>query len=850
MQPSHIHNKYILPSLAKYKYSEKSSSGYALPLVLFAVSAISILIASSYRISLSRNLVGRNLTNAEIVDDTSESFLEIYKGLLNSNSQQSLNYFWLSQSCSPYLNVSDCPPDYINSTSNSANGIKIPTRTFFQDTGESWESYCHDYTATGKDTTASNCLGRAAAPVCSVHSRDYPAFRIPWLMYKNAIDKFSRKFELYPTLSSYNWKSSPHAYIYKKTQIGSPELGGETWMDIHSFTLNKNSSNLKASKSFRVRYSIDKFIDSSKFAYLSAGSYHTSKSPYSLTNLSIKSDSTTPIRGVILLRQNLADNFRCTPSSIYNLFNIKDNHLLSTIPRKGNGGLGVHAIKFPNVPDSSTNKPIFNDLKRYVVRGTKLFRSNNLSTKSVERIIKFENLFITRDSTLVIETSSKYPVTLLIADSLDVAPGGRICNVEIGKSLSSCGSGNPANLLIKGNPLVWKKENFDSSYRFVDSTIPADASKNRFYKFTDNEAFCSSGAGGFGELITANNNPGIRNPRPKSQKPGPSFTFSSTGGKSDILSAFIVGKYASFNAAGVSNIPPLIQAPFYEVSAGKSEFTSSSFIATHRGRLAAVNINPYTRVNNQFVMACKTSNCIYTLLSPPDNRWSPHRRITLNNMDPHRTSTPFYSVNPDSYPLDSTFILAVASSRNLNTQGYPPNIWVSYNWKTKIFNIRPFTVSTEKYQRNWNIQNESTSYLLLDNSPVPSIVYNGNSLPNSFNALHPDFNRVLLFLEEVYKVKLTQPSVSPYFLNRSANIASLTTSPHRRYKGSVWTKNICFSINRRLNRERVHEFIFPIDFHKDLSDRYTEKYPNHDLDYGMRSYKYTNTSNWDSTKGF
>ena len=249
-------------------------------------------------------------------------------------------------------------------------------------------------------------------------------------------------------------------------------------------------------------------------------------------------------------------------------------------------------------------------------------------------------------------------------------------------------------------------------------------------------------------------------------------------------------------------------------------------------------------------MACKTSNCIYTLLSPPDNRWSPHRRITLNNMDPHRTSTPFYSVNPDSYPLDSTFILAVASSKNLNTQSYPPNIWVSYNWKTKIFNIRPFTVSTEKYQRNWNIQNESASYLLLDNSPVPSIVYNGNSLPNSFNALHPDFNRVLLFLEEVYKIKLTQPSVSPYFLNRSANIASLTTSPHRRYKGSVWTKNICFSINRRLNRERVHEFIFPIDFHKDLSDRYTEKYPNHDLDYGMRSYKYTTTSNWDSTKGF
>ena len=52
----------------------KANGGYTLPLVLFAVAGVTILIATSYRISVTRNLVGRNLVTAEIVDDTAESF--------------------------------------------------------------------------------------------------------------------------------------------------------------------------------------------------------------------------------------------------------------------------------------------------------------------------------------------------------------------------------------------------------------------------------------------------------------------------------------------------------------------------------------------------------------------------------------------------------------------------------------------------------------------------------------------------------------------------------------------------------------------------------------------------------
>lgn len=832
--------KNISNSIHKNLITENTSGGFTLPLVLIAVAGVTILVASSFRISSTRNLVGRNLVNAEIVDDTAESFLEIYKGILNSNTSQPLNYFWLAQSCSPTLSSNNCPPNYINSLNRNPSGIALPTLTYFQDTGEKWESYCHAFTSTGKDTLTTNCFGRAAAPICSVHAKDNPSFQIPWQTYKQTIDKFYTNYELYPNLSSFNDKSAPYSLIYKKTQIGSPELGGESWVDIKSFAVNKKNSKLKSSKSFRLRISVDKFIDSSKFAYLSAGSYQSSNSPYSLSNLNIRSDGRSPVRGVILLRRNLPTTYNCRTSSIYNFFNIKDSRLPSSLPTKGNGGLAIHAVKYPNVPDNSKSNPSSEDLQRFVVRGTRVFRTNRN-----ERVITLENLFLTRDSTLVIETSSDYPVSLIIKDSLDVAPGARICNVEVGKSLNSCGSGNPVNLLIKGNHVVWKKEHADSAYRFVDSTMQPDPAINRVYPFTNNEAFCSTGTGGFGELIAANNNPSLISPRPKSQKPGPSFSFRSTGGRDDMLSAFIVGKYVSFNAPAVSTLPPLIQAPFFENNSGNQLFNDSSFIATHRGRLVAVNIQPY---KTSLQKACNSPNCIFTLLSPPDSRYRPFSRITLNNIDPHRTRTPYFNVSPDSRSLDSTFILAVASS--LNPRSSPPNIWVSYNWKTKQYKILPFTVSNERSNKNWIGRQEDASYILLNEGPTLNISYRGTSLPTTFTSTHPSFFQILSFLEEYYQVKLTSPSLSPYINDRSSGKGSLTTSQYRRYKGAIWTKNICFSINRRLNREGYHDFTFPAKFSNDLLKRFGSNNTDYDLDYGMRSYKYTYTSNWDSTKGF
>ena len=189
----------------------------------------------------------------------------------------------------------------------------------------------------------------------------------------------------------------------------------------------------------------------------------------------------------------------------------------------------------------------------------------------------------------------------------------------------------------------------------------------------------------------------------------------------------------------------------------------------------------------------------------------------------------------------------VASSNNSSSSA--PNIGF-VQLEDDEYKINPFTVSNERSNRNWLASYEDASYILLDHSPVLSISHNGVTLPTTFKNTHPNFLQVLNFLEQDYQIKLTAPSVSPYIKDRQANKNSLSISQYRRYKGAIWTKNICFSINKRINRERFHDFIFPVSFSNDLSNRYKNKYPNHDLDYGMRSYKYTYTSNWDSTRGF
>ena len=59
----------------------------------------------------------------------------------------------------------------------------------------------------------------------------------------------------------------------------------------------------------------------------------------------------------------------------------------------------------------------------------------------------------------------------------------------------------------------------------------------------------------------------------------------------------------------------------------------------------------------------------------------------MNNIDPHRTSTPYFNVSPDSR-TDSRFILAVASSKVL--------LFAPISLKLETINDHLFTVSSKR----------------------------------------------------------------------------------------------------------------------------------------------------------
>ena len=69
------------------------------------------------------------------------------------------------------------------------------------------------------------------------------------------------------------------------------------------------------------------------------------------------------------------------------------------------------------------------------------------------------------------------------------------------------------------------------------------------------------------------------------------------------------------------------------------------FFTTHKGPACC---RQYPTIQNSRWFTSQnlySKNCIFTLLSPPDNRYRPFSRITLNNIDAHRTNTPFFNVS-------------------------------------------------------------------------------------------------------------------------------------------------------------------------------------------------------------
>ena len=493
--------------------------------------------------------------------------------------------------------------------------------------------------------------------------------------------------------------------------------------------------------------------------------------------------------GTILLNRN-SNSINC--ARIPSLFNLKTNPNLSSAearlpkyPRTFNGGLLVHSARFPNSPTSLTAQgtPTPIKLNRLVLKSPQSLLQN---LNRGHQIYDIENIFILKDATLFVETSDANPVTLRVSDSIHISSGARLCNVIPGSRV--CGSGKPSNLTIEFRDDVWRHSLPNSAYRFVDSKQLPSSSKQ--FTFSNNESYCSAGPGGLGDLIATNSNLSLRNPRPNSQQPGPSFTIGSTGLSSESLNSFIYGKYVSFNSIGTPRALPLHKKAFYQSTTSTISYKSPN-IVVHRGRLSLLD----------------SQDNLYLLLSPVESSYTPDR-ITLNHSDPHRKNYPTVRISPDSKSLASIHVLGLSDP---NTS--PERIWVGFNHSTNQFIIRSYAYPNYTYNRGWN-GNERVKELIL-NTAIPSIVHNGTSLPTTVHVSSiSQLNTLKSVLLDRYDIALHSPTLSSVLSDRLSNINRYRATS-RNYKGIAWVRHFCLGIASRYssNEDFVlkHNWSFPID---------------------------------------
>ena len=288
-----------------------------------------------------------------------------------------------------------------------------------------------------------------------------------------------------------------------------------------------------------------------------------------------------------------------------------------------------------------------------------------------------------KDSTLFIETNDSNPVTIRVADSIDISHGARLCNVTPGSKV--CGSGKPSNLTIEFNDDVWRHASPNSDYRFVDSQQLHHHLSNLHSPIMNLwQCWCWR----FRDLIATNDNSG-QITTPNSQQPGPSFSVASTGLNKESLNSSIYGKFVSFNSIGTPRSLPLHKLAFFQSSTSSTSSYRSPNIVIHRGRLSLLD----------------HQNNLYLLLSPQEVSYTPSR-ITLNHSDPHRKNYSTVRITPDSRSLADTFVLALSDP---NTS--PEKIWVGFNQRTNQFIVRTYSYPDSTYNRGWTALKRLKSFI-------------------------------------------------------------------------------------------------------------------------------------------
>ena len=569
-----------------YRYkSRESEGGFALPLILSLSAVVAGLLLTAINSSIGNNANSRIRALASLSNSGLESFVNDYRALLNDATNGNLfSFFWLVQGCSTNnaRTPQNCPTSFGGGSTIPASGIQRPDQTFWVD-----NSFCASGSGQG-------CLGRQIAPKCDYYNPNDSALgrNIDWAGMANVVNDYHNRLKDVSRSQQIAGRYNQLGNIFTKTTIGQIEQGGRSQLDLVSIL--KEGNRIQGERRATLSTEIERSAPYSGFAFISAGMSQNDINSINLSNLRTVDPSGVSARGTILLRRNMngwnRDNY-LNPISCGSMSSIFFNAGNFDLPRRGNGGLLAHSTYWPTSSKIPSQPPTSPPPTRVIGSSERI----SLDVTSTDKKHLYRNLFVLRGATLFIETSDQNRVTLQITDSLDVAPGGRICNVSRGSSV--CGSGKAENLTIV------------STFRDYSLGYSANA----------DHTGCSVARGGegTGEVYSDRS--------PYTSRPGSTFTFRGTGNSSsqEKFSGFIYGEDLAFTSGGNYRG----RRGTYMVNNRDNRGSRGSSLVVHRGRISVVNLPGY-------------GNRVWGLVSPRSNVLvinADHVRSRRNRMNPGDT---------------------------------------------------------------------------------------------------------------------------------------------------------------------------------------------------------------------
>ena len=707
---------------------------------------------------------------ASLANSTINTLINNYRSLLNDATNGNLlSYYWVVQGCSTSQTRTpqNCPKELGSSGKIRPIGTQSPDLSFWVDRG-----FCGSSSSQG-------CLGRQIAPKCNYYNPNssFTTNTIPWYSLTSIVNDYYNSMKNLSRNQLVGGNYRPYGSIYSYSTIGQIEQGGRGQIDIVG--LLKEGNNIKSERRATISMEIEKSTPYSAFAFITAGQHQDDINAINISNL--ETTGSPNARGSIYLRRNMNGwngNNYLNPVNCNSMSDIFFNRGKYSLPKRGHGGLMVHSLYWPTSAKLPSQAPTTSPQSK-IIRSDERIRTK---TSVADNKIVYRNLFLLRGSTLYIETSEKNRVTLQVTDSLDVAPGARICNVKVGSSV--CGSGDPKNLSIVST--------------FKDYSQAG-------YVVKSNDTGCSTprGGEGTGEVYTARN--------PYTSRPGGTFTFRSTGGNSEKMSAFIYGKNLTFTSGGVYNNR---RKTFMQDSSNLSGGHSSSLVI-HRGRIAVTNLES------------TGDKRIWALISPTS------RTLVINGDEVRSRQN---RMNPGDWYLENKKIIAVAErttlgeryARYLNSY-IPEPIYITYDYTRDLFEIHG---ARRLRMANGGVNGGGTNGLIQLEQRLSQSIRSGiGVIPNTFTSSQLwRYSRPLLYL---YGIRIVSPN-------------SRDMNAERNFSGAVWAHKVCFSRNWAfgdyLQRQRWE---FNADFVDGLTSYYGESFR-----LGMANYKSRYITSWDILRDF